>query len=169
MTTMRKTFTFPKVAYTSTRRVNLPTIEVELRDADTYKPELSICGDLWNATHTDIIMGGQCLDEFAKFDELFCNPLFKKLHRLWRAYHLNSLKSGGPLQEAALKDCQLSSYEERCSYLESRGLLYEDGVKYGAQWWYHKIPDNDLKEIVSLLAEQQVYYEDESQNAKRQQ
>ena len=152
MTTMSKTFTFPKVAYTSSRRVNLPTIEVELRDIDTDKPELSICGDLWNSSHTDIVMGGQCLDELARFDELFCNPLFKKLYRLWKAYHLNGLKSGGPLQEAVLKECKASSYEDRCSYLESKGLLYEDGIKYGTQWWYHKIPDNDLKEILELLA-----------------
>ena len=97
-------------------------------------------------------MGGQCLDELASCDELFCNPLFKKLHRLWKAYHLNGLKSGGPLQEAALKDCKCNSYEECCTYLESKGLLYEDGIKYGAQWWYHKIPDNDLNEIINLLS-----------------
>ena len=154
MSYMRKEFTFDKVAYTSSRRVNLPTVEMELqyKDDDMKKPVLSICGNIWNATHTDVVMCGQCLDEMAKMDGLSCNSLFKKLYRLWKAYHLNNLKSGGPLQEAALKDCQLSSYEDRCSYLESKGLLYEDGIKYGAQWWYHKIQDNDLKEILELLA-----------------
>lgn len=43
--------------------------------------------------------------------------------------------------------------EERCTYLESKGLLYEDGIKYGTQWWYHKIPEDDLKTIVELLTE----------------
>jgi len=154
MTTMSKTFTFPKVAYTSSRRVNLPTVEMELRykDDDMKKPVLSIRGNIWNATHTDIVMGGQCLDELASFDELFCNPLFKKLYRLWKAHHLK-ISRGGPLQEAALKDHKCNSYEERCTYLESKGLLYEDGIKYGAQWWYHEIPESDLNEIVSLLSE----------------
>ena len=158
MTTMSKTFTFPKVAYTSSRRVNLPTIEVELRDVDTDKPELSICGDLWNSSHTDIVMGGQCLDELARFDELFCNPLFKKLHRLWKAYHLNGMHAGTVKQEQALNDARkdgvrLSSYDDSCKYLESIGLLDDNGYKYGSAWLYRAIPEDDLKEIVSLLAE----------------
>lgn len=158
MTTMSKTFTFPKVAYTSTRRVNLPTIEVELRGADTDKPELSICGDLWNSSHTDIVMGGQCLDELATFDELFCNPLFKKLYRLWKAHHLNGMHAGTVKQEQALNDARkdgvrLSSYSDSCKYLESIGLLDDNGYKYGSAWLYRTIPEDDLKEIVSLLAE----------------
>jgi len=160
MTTMRKTFTFPKVAYTSTRRVNLPTIEMELqyKDNDMSRPVLSICGDLWNARHTDIVMGGQCLDELARFDELFCNPLFKKLHRLWKAYHLNDMRPGTDKQEQALDDAKKSGkrlccYEDSCKYLESIGLLEDNGYKYGSAWLYRPIPENDLKEIVSLLAE----------------
>lgn len=158
MTTMSKTFTFPKVAYTSTRRVNLPTIEVELRDADSDKPKFSICGELWNSTHTDIVMGGQCLDDLARFDELFCNPLFKKLHKLWKAYHLNDLHPGTVKQEQALDDAEklgvkVSSYDDSCKYLESIGLLEDDGYKYGSSWLYREIPEDDLKEITSLLSE----------------
>lgn len=158
MTTMSKTFTFPKVAYTSSRRVNLPTIEVELRDADTDKPKLSICGELWNSTHTDIVMGGQCLDDLAKFDELFCNSLFRKLHRLWSLWHLNDLHPGTVKQEQAIDDAKklgvkICSYDDSCKYLESIGLLEDDGYKYGSAWLYRVIPEDDLKEIVSLLAE----------------
>lgn len=157
MTTMSKTFTFPKVAYTSTRRVNLPTIEVELRDADSDKPKLSICGDLWNSSHTDIVMGGQCLDDLAQFDELFCNPLFKKLHRLWKTYHLNDLHPGTVKQEQALDDAEklgvkVSSYDDSCKYLESIGLLEDGGYKYGSAWLYREIPEDDLNLIKSLLA-----------------
>ena len=152
---MQKTFKFDKVAYTSTRRVNSPEVEVRLdyKDNDINLPVLSICGNIWNAAHTDVVMCGQCLDEMAKLDGLRFNTLFRKLYRLWKLYHLNDLKNGGPLQEAALKDCKSSSYEERCSYLESKGLLYEDGVKYGSKQWYQEIPEDDLKEIVSLLVE----------------
>lgn len=161
MSYMKKSFTFPKVAYTSTRRVNLPVIEMELsyKDNDMSKPELSICGELWNATHTDIIMGGQCLDEMSKLCGLRSNTLFKKLHRLWKLYHLNGLTAGTVKQEQALDDARksgkrLCSYEDSCKYLESVGLLEDDGYKYGSSWLYREIPEDDLKEIISLLAEQ---------------
>ena len=98
MTTMSKTFTFPKVAYTSTLCVNTPEIEVELRDADSDYPELSICGEIWNENHTRIVMGGQCLDKMADLGELRSNTLFKKLHRLWKLYHLNVTRDDGSLQ-----------------------------------------------------------------------
>ena len=150
MGSVSKTFTFQKIAFYGGRKINTPEVTMELRDTDKG-PELSICGDVWNSKHTDIVMGGQCLDEMNEFKELRSNSLFRKLHHLWKKWHLNGLKSGGPLQEAALKDCQFSSYEDRCSYLESKGLLYEDGIKYGAQWWYYKIQDDDLKDIKSLL------------------
>ena len=160
MTTMSKTFTFPKVAYTSTRRVNSPEVEMRLdyKDGDINKPVLSICGDLWNATHTDIVMGGQCLDEMSKLGDLRFNTLFKKLRRLWKLYHLNDMHAGTVKQENALDDAKKSgvkicSYDDSCKYLESIGLLEDDGYKYGSAWLYRVIPEDDLKEIVSLLAE----------------
>ena len=157
---MKKTFTFPKVAYTSARRVNLPVIEMELqyKDNDMNRPVLSICGELWDARHTDIVMGGQCLDHLAAFKSLNSDSLFKKLYRLWKAYHLNDLKSGTVKQEKALEDAKKSgvkicSYDDSCKYLESIGLLVDDGYEYGSSWLYREIPEDDLKEIVSLLAE----------------
>lgn len=148
---IKKTFTFDKIAFYGGKRINLPEVEVELEYKDKG-PVLSICGSIWNSKHTDCVCCGQCLDTMMKFSSLANNALFKKLHRLWTDWHLNDLKCGGPLQEAALKDCQSSLYGERCSYLESKGLLYEDGIKYGAQWWYKEIPEDDLKEIIDLLS-----------------
>jgi len=157
---MRKEFTFDKVAYKSSRRVNLPTVEMELRykNDDMKKPVLSIRGNIWNETHTDVVMGGQCLDEMAKIDGLGCNPLFKKLYRLWKAHHLNDIHAGTIKQDQALNDARkagvrLSSYSDSCRHLESIGLLEDDGHKYGSAWLYRAIPEDDLKEIVSLLAE----------------
>ena len=40
---------------------------------------------IWNNLSTDIICGGQCIDEIKHF---IYNPLFKKLHRWWTKYHL---------------------------------------------------------------------------------
>lgn len=160
MSYMRKEFAFNKVAYTSSRRVNLPTVEVELqyKDGDMKKPVLSICGNIWNATHTDVVMCGQCLDEMAKMDGLSCNPLFRKLHRLWKAYHLNDMHAGTVKQEQALNDARkagvrLSDYDASCKYLESINLLDDNDYKYGSAWLYRATPEDDLNEIVSLLAE----------------
>ncbi len=156
--TLRKNFTFDKVAYTSARRVNLPVIEMELsyKNGDTSKPCLSICGELWNSKHTDIVMGGQCLDEMANLGDLRFNTLFRKLHRLWQFHHLNDMHAGTVKQEQALNDAKKSgvkicSYDDSCKYLESVGLLEDDGYKYGSAWLYREIPEDDLKEIMSLF------------------
>ena len=158
MSYMKKTFTFPKVAYTSARRVNLPVIEMELRykDEDYSKPELSICGELWNARHTDIVFGGQCLDHLAAFKSLRIDPLFKKLYRLWHLYHLNGCHCGTEKQEQALDEAReagarLDCFEKSRKYLEKLGLLIDDGYEYGSAWLYREIPEDDLKEIMSLL------------------
>ena len=50
----KRTFQFPKIAYSSRRRVNLPEVEIELRLLDDNSYELSICGNVWNSTHSDI-------------------------------------------------------------------------------------------------------------------
>lgn len=160
MSYMQKTFKFDKVAYTSTRRVNSPEVEMRLdyKDGDMNKPVLSICGELWNSNHTDIVMGGQCLDEMAKLGDLRFNTLFKKLHRLWKAHHLNDMHAGTVKQEQALDDARKSGkhlccYEDSCKYLESVGLLDDNGYKYGSKCLYREIPEDDLKEIISLLSE----------------
>ena len=154
---LTKSFKFDKVAYTSNRRVNLPVVEMELRyiNNDPNKPELSICGEIWNATHTDIVMCGQCLDQMAKFESLRCDPLFKKLYRLWQNFHLNGMNAGTLKQSKALKDAnrRFESYEDQCKYLESIGLLVDDGYEYGSEWLYRSIPEDDLNEIKSLLAD----------------
>ena len=84
----KRTFQFPKIAYSSRRRVNLPEVEIELRLLDDNSYELSIWGNVWNSTHTDIYMGVQCLDDMMNFYHLECNETFLKLYKLWKLYHL---------------------------------------------------------------------------------
>lgn len=152
-----RTFTFDKIDFNGTgRRINLPTVELELKYDNKGRPCVSICGEVWNSKHTDIIMGGQCLDEMAKFNSLANNSLFCKLHRLWQKWHLNDLHSGTIKQEQALEDARkagnrLCCYEDSCKYLESIGLLVDDSYKYGSSWLYREIPEDDLKEIKDLL------------------
>ena len=84
------------------RKINSVDLEIELRNADTDKPEFSVCGDVWNSRHTDIVQGGQCIDSIDKF---FKNDrLYKLIENLWKKYHLNSMHAGTVEQENCLKD-----------------------------------------------------------------
>ena len=156
MADLKKEFKFNKVAYTSSRKVNLPVVEMVLIDADTDEPKLSISCELWNATHTDVVMYGQCLDELAKFDELNSDPTFKELYRLWKLYHLNDMCPASRSQKDALiaEFGVIPNYDKACEYLKSIDL-YEDEnyYVYGSSWVYHKIPNNELNLIKSLLSD----------------
>lgn len=66
MTTLTKTLDIMRVKGYYTTKTALAQVEITVKDADTDKPKLSISGDVWNSRHTDIIMGGQCQDEFMK-------------------------------------------------------------------------------------------------------
>jgi hypothetical protein len=85
---MTKVFNFGKIDFNGTgRRINAVDVEVELKDTDKG-PEFSASAEVWNGPHTDIVMGGQCLDELAKHIHA---PEFKKILRFWRLYHLNGM------------------------------------------------------------------------------
>lgn len=86
---MRRIFNFGKIAYYSNRRENLVTVEVELTEKDG-KHVFTASGNIWNRLHTDIISGGQNLDEIAK-TPVGHNPTFKEIYRLWKLYHLNDM------------------------------------------------------------------------------
>ena len=153
---IRKTFSFNKISYFGGKRVNLPEVEVELEYTEKG-PVLSICGSIWNSKQTDYVCCGQCLDTMMKFSSLANNELFKKLHHLWKNYHLNDVCAGTVKQEDALKDAiksgnRLFYYEEACKYLDSIGLLEDNGYKYGSSLLYHEIPEDTLKEIETLLS-----------------
>lgn len=84
------------------RKINSVDLVIELRNADTNKPEFSVCGDVWNGRHTDIVQGGQCIDSIDKF---FKNDrLYKLIENLWKKHHLNSMHAGTLEQESCLKD-----------------------------------------------------------------
>lgn len=84
------------------RKINSVDLVIELRNADTNKPEFSVCGDVWNGRHTDIVQGGQCIDSIDKF---FKNDrLYKLIENLWKKHHLNSMHAGTVEQESCLKD-----------------------------------------------------------------
>lgn len=86
-----KTFSFGKIAYYAKRKINEVTLEIEIRDWKGY-PEFSACISIWNNLHTDIVAGGQMIDdlynEFARFRG---SILYKTIMQLWEKYHLKNI------------------------------------------------------------------------------
>lgn len=155
---LEKTFSFGKIAFYGKRRVNEVTVTVRLEDEDKG-PVFSACADVWNASHTDVVACGQILGELDKFKYLGGDELFRKIHRLWKLYHLNDMHAGTPEQEAYLKEHRTgrADYSSDCALLKEAGL-YEvklDGKPYcyGERWLYRPIPEEDLAEIRKLLSE----------------
>jgi len=85
---MKKVIDLGKIAYyNKNRKANRVTVEVELREKENGVKELSICGNIWNSRDTDCYSCGQNLDEIKKYIR---TPMFKKLYRWWKEYHLNT-------------------------------------------------------------------------------
>lgn len=166
---MRKTFDFGKIAYDNpNRKTNAVTVEVELTVDNFERPIFTASGDIWNCKHTDIVCGGQCLDEIAKHRRQLSNVgTFNFIYMMWQKYHLNDMHAGTFEQERAITEREALlgrrlEYKEKCDYLESiglyeveyHGLEYNGMYKYGHAWLYQPIDEEDLKEILRLLKDE---------------
>lgn len=137
----------------------------ELRE-EGGKLEFSACGEVWNHLKTDIVRGGQCVDELAA---LFPRDvLAQRIRQVWSRYHLNGMNAGTPEQSAfvaALPDDVRRDYAKVCEALDAAGLLTvpvtpelrasalgglpDDATayKYGSRWLHFAIP----AEVVELV------------------
>ena len=173
---MERTFDFGKYDYRGCgRKINDMTVTLEIRTTDKG-PELSIRGDVWNGRHTDLVAGGQCLDEM--YDFLKGRKVFKELYRLWKNYHLNGMHAGTVEQEKLVdesrkngihesvmaemnKDIKYdfekkSDYDVDCEILRRNNLFtvkLVDGkdYRYGMGWLYRPIPNEEWDKINALL------------------
>lgn len=189
---MKHTFELGKIAYNGrARKTNMVEITVELQNCGgeptftigkngeripTGKTtpeyvELSICGDIWNNTHTDILCGGQCLDTIAIFRKQLSpanRDLFDLLHDLWKKYHLNGMHAGTPEQEAAIHEWEAAGnrydYKAACKMLKERGLYevkftgktvgrmyHHEPYKYGHGWVVNDLPGDVLLKVEHLI------------------
>lgn len=73
---------FGKVKYYSKRRVH--EIEINISTKSWY---LGISGGLWNGSHTDYEMCGQCLDELRELVEEK-KDIFDTIYDIWKKWHL---------------------------------------------------------------------------------
>ena len=104
---MRKVFSFGKVAYNGKHKINEVTLEIELRDWNGY-PEFTACAEVWNNIHTDIVAGGQMIDDlYNRFGVLRLSVLYKTIMQLWEKYHLHNI-SDIPAEDKELIDLLVS-------------------------------------------------------------
>lgn len=137
-------------------------LEIELRYDELDRPELSVCGTVWDdpddKSSSHVVAMGQCLDEI--FGRKDAEP-WLEIYGLWRRWHLNGLTAGSPRQEAAIDAWKLThaySYDGACAMLEKIGLL-EDGqylvdgkpYRYGTAWLYEPIDMEGMAKIRKWL------------------
>ena len=145
----KRTIDFGKIDFNKTgRKINLVEIEIELSTDNN----LSICGNVWNNLKTDIVSGGQNLDELKPYFKY--DLLFNKLHRIWKLYHLNDLQAGTPVQMEHIETVRHKHtggdwYTWACDELDKVGLLtttYNNKpYKFGSQWLKKDIPQDVLE------------------------
>ena len=159
---IKKFDVFGKIALNGKNRVNQVEINVRLDEDKFGRPALGIRGDVWNAKHTDVVFGGQCLDMIDEYKMQYNQELFDFLYDMWKKYHLNDLHVGTPEQEAAIKKWKTDDrfgYREACEYLESiglyeveyHGLEFNGMYKYGHGWLYQPIEQKDLDKLLEVM------------------
>lgn len=145
---------FGKVDFYGTgRRVNLVTIDIELRDTKSGA-ELAITGAIWNARQTDWVAGGQCRETLNCL--LHGNPLFDEIYKIWGRYHLNTMHAGTEAQEYYLTGYLAATgekweYDRIVEILKAADLYIDNGYKYGSAWLYRPLPENVLTRINEII------------------
>lgn len=83
----------------------------------------------------------------------FTREMCSQLYNYWNRWHLNHLRAGTRKQMEALegwKKTNSYTYERACKYLESIGLLVDNGYKYGTEWLKEEVPDDVLEWLFTL-------------------
>ena len=151
---MKTTIKLGKIdGYGNGRKMCLAEIEIELTDDGKF----SVCGGGWNSRGTDYMIGGQCLDELAQYSSIKNNSKFKQAYEWWKKWHLNDMHAGTEKQEQALEDAGMTNwaneYSKCCDYLESIGLLYDNGYKFGTSWLKREIPAEIQEQMRKFIKE----------------
>lgn len=182
---MKRTFEFGKIDYYNHgRKTNRVAVDVELKtkggtvtfgeagEVIGMTPpyvELSIVGKIYSPSGNGFCAGGQCLDLIAAHvNELNDVQLFKTIYKFWQKYHMNSLHSGTPEQEQAIKIWEAAGnqydYELACEMLKDVGLYeveftgitvgkrYNNELyRYGSGWVVYEIPGDILLTIEHMI------------------
>lgn len=153
----RKKVELGKVALCGGRRINAADVEAELRlRGGAY--EFSASGEVWNGSHTDIVMGGQCLDDMKRMRFRKNGGEFDRIYAWWKVWHLNAMHAGTEAQEKALAAAadglgHYPGYDEAIGILRDAGLYDDRGHRYGSSWLTREIPSETVAEMKAMLSE----------------
>lgn len=161
---VNKEIEFGKIAYTNeNRKSNLVTLKVRLTKhsesdkLDIYGKELKnyyslgISASVHNHIKTDIVAGGQLLDELIKFESLKSNDLFVKLYNIWKRWQFHDLHAGLKVQADFIKDnLKEYDYTRACRLLKDANLYEINGHKYGNGWLVEELPSEVVEFIKGL-------------------
>ena len=149
---MKKTFNFGKYAVSNPKiKNNEITIKVELRTTEKGE-EFSACGDVWNSKHTDIIMGGQCIDTIGKY--LKGNKTYKTILELWEKYHLNGMNAWCECEHEEDSSEKVKVYKLRYNEEGKRLSKIRDLGKFEE---FIEVTEEGMKNIPSALYEVREY------------
>ena len=166
---MKKTIDLGKYAYTSNKKVNKITIDMQLTESNI----MSITGTVWNAKETDAETCGQCQDTIneviASQGSESTKALWNVIYYLWNNYHLNNLHAGTPEQEKLLKQNPNRSYDNDVEFLKQHDMLtvpaeqadpyrkkdskfIGEPYTYGYEWLTWPLPKEVVDIIKAILA-----------------
>lgn len=105
-------FSFGKIAYNGKRKINEVTLEIELRDWNGYL-EFAACVSIWNNIHSDIVAGGQMIDNlYNDFSRCRISILYKTIMQLWEKYHCKDI-TNIPAEDRELIDLLFSDKDRK--------------------------------------------------------
>lgn len=139
-----------KISLGGKRKIYPVEVEIELKDTNKG-PAFSASGVVWNSRKTDCYCAGQIFDSVKPYLK---TRLFNEVYDLWNKYHLNDMHAGTARQEVLVREylkTHENDYNKVCEYLKENNLYEDEGCKYGAAWYYHEIPAEDLERIKKLL------------------
>lgn len=148
------------------RNVNSVELKLEIETLDYSKTNwdtmekvvdpvaVSICGNIWNSNHPDIVCGGQNIEEIML---LIKTPKVRRIWEIWSEYHLNDLQAGTKVQTEALKAWSgykenVFDYVNECEFLKSIDLYEDRGYQYGHGWLFKPVPESIVKELLELFS-----------------
>jgi len=147
-------------------------IEIEMEDYGKSRKRLSICGNVWNARHSDIESGGQILDHFTFSpgrvfyygEPVVVKPpmtvtILKRIVDVWKRWHLNDMHAECEHQEK-LKSSMLEKHGEGFFYASNIDGIWSEpefsacsvcGYRYGTAWTYRELP-SDVVAFVNMMS-----------------
>ena len=98
------------------------------------KTRLSIQGSLWNSLHSDILGGGQNLEELG---QLVKTPKMREIVKVWREWHLNDMRAA----------CQHQRERGETWTTHPSAVCPDCGYVLGSQWLYEELPQSIIDQV----------------------